>query len=107
MDSSFLRAVSSQLENTAKALRQMADGQDAAQSVLAVNCDLLNKPFESALRLNALSRKACRRIGIVTVGDLITKTPEEILSVRNFGVTSLNVIRDELSKHGLSLRDDY
>ncbi len=106
MDSSYLRAIASQLETTAKVLRQMADGQDAAQAVLAANCDVLNKPFESVLSLNVLSQKACHRIGVETVGDLIRKTPDDLLSVLNFGCTSLNCIRVELAKHGLALSGD-
>ena len=37
---------------------------------------------------------------------LVSRTPDELLSVRNFGVTSLNEIRQKLSDFDLRLRND-
>ena len=106
MDSSTLRALSSQLEQSAKALRQMADSQDAAQAILTVNCNLLNKSYRTALTLNVCSRRACIQLGVVTVRDLIAKTPRELLDVKGFGISSLYWVRKELNKYGLCLRGD-
>jgi DNA-directed RNA polymerase subunit alpha len=46
------------------------------------------------------------RLGITTVGELVTRTPDELLSAKNFGVTSLNEIRAKLSELGVKLRND-
>ena len=47
----------------------------------------------STLNLSVRARKCISRLGLTTVGELIQKTPDELLSNRNFGVTSLNEIR--------------
>ena len=49
---------------------------------------------------------ACRDLGLVTIGELLSKTADELLSVRNFGVTSLNEVRAKLTEMGLRLRND-
>jgi len=45
-------------------------------------------------------------LGLVTIGELLSKTADELLSVRNFGVTSLNEVRAKLTEMGLRLRND-
>jgi DNA-directed RNA polymerase subunit alpha len=46
------------------------------------------------------------RLGIVSVGELISKTADELMTVRNFGVTSLNEIRGKLAEKNLKLRNE-
>ena len=46
------------------------------------------------------------RLGIVSVAELVQRTPDELLSAKNFGVTSLNEIRAKLGEIGLKLRND-
>lgn len=58
------------------------------------------------LNMSVRSRKCMTRLGITTVGELVQRTPDELLSAKNFGVTSLNEIRAKLSEHGLRLRND-
>lgn len=60
----------------------------------------------SDLNLSVRSRKCMTRLGISTVGELIQRTPDELLSAKNFGVTSLNEIRDKLNEIGVKLRND-
>ena len=48
--------------------------------------------------------RAVSRIGAKTLGDLVTKSDEELLSVKNFGQTSLNEVKRKLAEYGLSLR---
>jgi DNA-directed RNA polymerase subunit alpha len=45
-----------------------------------------------------------KRAGINTVGDLMQRTEEEIVSVKNFGRKSLDEVRDKLTTLGLSLK---
>ena len=106
MDVNYLRTLATQLETTAKALRQLADGQELAQTMMAQGCDVLMKDWESVLRLYVPARKALRRLGVKTVGELTQKTAQDLLNVRGFGVTNLNKIREELSEHGLKLAFD-
>lgn len=60
----------------------------------------------SDLNLSVRSRKCMTRLGISTIGELVTRTADELLSAKNFGVTSLNEIRDKLAEMGLKLRND-
>ena len=66
---------------------------------------ILDMPIRT-LNLSTRPRKACNRLDIATVGDLVNKTAEELLDMPNFGVSSLNEIRDALAVLGLSLRDE-
>ena len=58
------------------------------------------------LNLSVRARKCMARLGITSVGELIQRTPDELLATKNFGVTSLNEIRQQLSELGLKLRND-
>lgn len=58
------------------------------------------------LNLSVRSRKCMTRLGITQLGQLVSRTPDELLSAKNFGVTSLNEIRQKLSEVGLKLRND-
>jgi DNA-directed RNA polymerase subunit alpha len=58
------------------------------------------------LNLSVRSRKCMTRLGITTIGELISRTPDELLSAKNFGVTSLNEIRQKLAEVDLRLRND-
>jgi DNA-directed RNA polymerase subunit alpha len=46
------------------------------------------------------------RLGINTIGELIRKTGDDMLECKNFGVTSLNEVREKLSVLGLKMRGD-
>jgi DNA-directed RNA polymerase subunit alpha len=66
---------------------------------------LLGRPI-SDLSLSVRARKCMIRLGITTIGELIRRTGDELLECKNFGVTSLNEVRDKLSAHSLKLRGD-
>lgn len=66
---------------------------------------LLKKPV-SELSFSVRPRKAMAKLGIQTVGDLINYTADQLLEVKNFGVTSLNEVRAKLAELGLKLRGD-
>ncbi len=65
----------------------------------------LERPV-SDLNLSVRARKCLTRLGIVTMGELVSRTPDDLMSVRNFGVTSLNEIRQKLVDFELKLRND-
>jgi DNA-directed RNA polymerase subunit alpha len=58
------------------------------------------------LNLSVRARKCMTRLGITTLGELVQRTPDELLATKNFGVTSLNEIRQQLAELGLKLRND-
>ena len=65
----------------------------------------MNRPIGD-LSLSVRSRKCMNRLAIQTIGQILARTPDELLASRNFGVTSLNEIRLKLGEIGLKLRND-
>jgi DNA-directed RNA polymerase subunit alpha len=65
----------------------------------------LNKPV-SDLNLSVRARKCMNRLGIATIGELIHRTADELLEAKNFGMTSLNEVREKLRQMSLNLRGD-
>lgn len=65
--------------------------------------ELLQKPIGD-LELSVRARRALDRLGVKTILELINKTEAELLGCKNFGVTSLNEIKERLTEFGLSLR---
>lgn len=57
----------------------------------------------SDFELSVRSRNCLQKMNIMTLGDLIMKTEQELLSYKNFGETSLTEIKEMLSQKGLSL----
>lgn len=66
---------------------------------------MMNK-LVTDLNLSVRSRKCMSRLNIQTIGQLCQRTPDELLASRNFGVTSLNEIREKLKEAGMRLRND-
>lgn len=66
---------------------------------------LLEAPI-SELNLSVRARKCTTKLGITTVGDLVRHNAENLLECRNFGVTSLNEVREKLAEHGLKLKGE-
>ena len=56
------------------------------------------------LELSVRSRKALLRLGVATIGDLTKRSEAELMYVKNFGQTSLDEIKSQLGKRGLTLR---
>jgi DNA-directed RNA polymerase subunit alpha len=66
---------------------------------------VIGKPV-SDLNLSVRARKCMNRLGINSLGELIQRTADELLEAKNFGMTSLNEVREKLRQYGLSLRGD-
>lgn len=58
----------------------------------------------SELELSVRSRKALQRLGISTLGELAARSEAELMTVKNFGQTSMIEIKRELTKFGLSFQ---
>jgi DNA-directed RNA polymerase subunit alpha len=63
----------------------------------------LELPIE-ALDLSERPRNCLRRAQIQTVGELVTRTEEDLLNITNFGQKSLEEVVAKLDELGLSLR---
>ena len=68
-----------------------------------VSPELLSKSVAD-LELSVRSRKALQRLNINSLGDLTARTEDELLGCKNFGQTSLNEIKQQLSTFGMGLR---
>jgi DNA-directed RNA polymerase subunit alpha len=66
---------------------------------------ILDRPIAD-LNLSVRARKCMIRLGLNTVGELLRKTGDDLLECKNFGVTSLNEVREKLAVKGLKLRGD-
>ena len=56
------------------------------------------------LELSVRSRKALQRLNINSLGELAARTEDELLGCKNFGQTSLNEIKQQMTNFGLNLR---
>jgi DNA-directed RNA polymerase subunit alpha len=63
---------------------------------------LLSTPI-SEFQLSVRSRNCLTQINVMNLGDLVRRTEEELMTMRNFGDTSLKEIKDLLQSKGLRL----
>jgi carbon monoxide dehydrogenase subunit G len=73
-----------------------SDGGSAADD-LALPIEELNLPLRA---YNSL-----RREGVHTVGDLVARTPQDLLAIENIGPASVDEIRRRLAERGLALNE--
>jgi DNA-directed RNA polymerase subunit alpha len=70
-----------------------------------VKSKILEMPVED-LDLSVRSYNCLKRAGIDTVEQLVKKSEEEMMKVRNLGKKSLAEVKSRLARYGLSLRKD-
>ena len=56
------------------------------------------------LGLTERARNCLKRAGINSIGELVNCTEKDLLSITNFGATSLNDVNARLDERGLALR---
>ena len=61
-------------------------------------------PIED-LDLSVRSYNCLKREGVATVGELMDKTPQELLEIRNFGSKSVDEVAEKLAELGVSLKE--
>ncbi len=66
---------------------------------------MLAKPIGD-LNLSVRARKCMSKLNIQTLGDLLKHTGDELLECKNFGITSLNEVREKLTGMALKLKND-
>jgi DNA-directed RNA polymerase subunit alpha len=57
----------------------------------------------SEIELSVRARRCLQRLNVQTLADLVQYSESDLLSTRNFGVTSLSEIKARLVEHGLQL----
>ncbi len=75
----------------------------AAEAPLAHGME--NFPIEE-LELGVRSYNCLKRVGIETIGDLVTKTEGELAAIPNFGKKSIEEVKETLATQGLNLRGE-
>jgi DNA-directed RNA polymerase subunit alpha len=66
---------------------------------------VLSRPVGD-LNLSVRARKCMSRLNINTLGELVQRTADELLEAKNFGMTSLNEVREKLNMFGLKLKGE-
>jgi DNA-directed RNA polymerase subunit alpha len=87
-----------QMSEEAQALTLGPGPEDMAQA------GLLATPIEE-LELSVRSYNCLKREGVQTVGDLVQRTEQDLLDIRNFGQKSIDEVKAKLAAMGLSLRE--
>jgi DNA-directed RNA polymerase subunit alpha len=64
-----------------------------------------NFPIEE-LELGVRSYNCLKRVGIETIGDLVSKTEVELGAIPNFGKKSIEEVKETLAAHSLGLRGE-
>jgi DNA-directed RNA polymerase subunit alpha len=75
-------------------------GEVAGSSAGSPDLDL---PIED-LDLSERPRNCLKRAQVNTIGELLEKTPDDLLAITNFGQKSLDEVTQKLDERGLSLR---
>jgi DNA-directed RNA polymerase subunit alpha len=97
LDSKNLRlGMSLESKSPAPAVSSEEFGDGASPEMLSKSVD--------ELELSVRARRAMVKLGLKTLFELVSKTEAELLGCKNFGVTSLNEIKEKLTNFGLSLR---
>jgi DNA-directed RNA polymerase subunit alpha len=81
-----------------------AAAAEAAPEVTAAH-GMENFPIEE-LELGVRSYNCLKRVGIETIGDLVSKTENELGAIPNFGKKSIEEVKETLAAHSLGLRGD-
>jgi DNA-directed RNA polymerase subunit alpha len=83
--------------------RAQAEQEEIEEIEKGVDPEVLNRPIET-LNLSIRSRRCMERLKIRSIRDLIHKSEVELMAAKNFGMTSLNEVKEKLDELGLKLR---
>ena len=86
-------------------IRTTTDGEAEVPPIDHPSHPMENFPIEE-LELGVRSYNCLKRVGIETIGDLVSKTENELASIPNFGRKSIEEVKDTLAAQGLTLRGD-
>jgi DNA-directed RNA polymerase subunit alpha len=63
--------------------------------------ELFRRPIDELAELSVRSVNSLKKENIITLGDLVQRTEDQMLNIENFGIKSLEEIRQFLSEHDL------
>ena len=92
------------LKDAESALRQTYD--DSHDKEVSRKFEILRTPITD-FELSVRSRNCLSKMNIRTLGDLVRKSEQELLSYKNFGETSLSEIKQLLDIKGLRLGQEF
>src|SRR4029079_7382422 len=92
------------IEGFGESAASSADGAGEAAGVSLAG-GMENFPIEE-LELGVRSYNCLKRVGIETIGDLVTKSENELAAIPNFGKKSIEEVKETLATHGLTLRGE-
>ena len=95
-----LRSLVDLVANLSDEPRGLELGETTTTTVSSPDMDL---PIED-LDLSERPRNCLKRAQVNTVGELLTKTEDDLLNITNFGQKSLDEVKQKLDERGLSLR---
>ena len=95
-----LRSLVDLIANLSDEPQGLALGEVASTANTSPDLDL---PIED-LDLSERPRNCLKRAQINTVGELLTKTEDDLLNITNFGQKSLDEVKQKLDERGLTLR---
>jgi DNA-directed RNA polymerase subunit alpha len=75
--------------------------QPGAVRVPAPLRDLFARPIDELAELSVRSVNSLKKENIITLGDLVQRTEDQMLNIENFGIKSLEEIRQFLNEHNL------
>jgi DNA-directed RNA polymerase subunit alpha len=81
-----------------------ADGAAPAPGAVRVPAplrDLFARPIDELAELSVRSVNSLKKENIITLGDLVQRTEDQMLNIENFGIKSLEEIRQFLNEHNL------
>ena len=106
-----LHEIREMMKNKGLVIGQFANQKDVEPEPfepVAVSPDeqiLMDRPI-SDLNLSVRARKCMTRLGLTTIGELLRKSGDDLLECKNFGVTSLNEVREKLTQANMKLRGE-
>ncbi|MGH7505460.1 MAG: DNA-directed RNA polymerase subunit alpha, partial [Longimicrobiales bacterium] len=63
--------------------------------------ELFRRPIDELAELSVRSVNSLKKENIITLGDLVQRTEDQMLNIENFGIKSLEEIRQFLNEHNL------
>jgi DNA-directed RNA polymerase subunit alpha len=81
-----------------------ADGASPTPGAVRVPAplrDLFARPIDELAELSVRSVNSLKKENIITLGDLVQRSEDQMLNIENFGIKSLEEIRQFLNEHSL------
>jgi DNA-directed RNA polymerase subunit alpha len=75
------------------------------EALASIGADPIKQQLIEDLDLSVRSYNCLKREGVATVGELMDKTEQELLEIRNFGQKSVDEVKEKLTELGVALKE--